>query len=75
MRRSEEHPAARGFAAWLDRRGFEHEAPEVDGAQSIAALWALWLAEHACGVAGDAPLDEMYAERLGLAGAVAGCRR
>lgn len=27
---SGEHPAARGFAAWQDRRGFEYDAPELD---------------------------------------------
>lgn len=46
-----EHPAARGFARWLDRRGFEHDDPAADHGQSLAALWQLWLAEHACGVA------------------------
>ena len=45
-----EHPAARGFARWLDRHGFEHDAPEADRGESLGALWQLWLAEHACGV-------------------------
>lgn len=40
-----EHPAARGFAAWLDRRRFEYHAPEVDGGESIASLWQHWLLE------------------------------
>lgn len=52
-----EHPAARGFARWLDRRRLEHDDPRSDDGASLAALWALWLAEHACGVA-----DLDYAE-------------
>lgn len=43
-----EHPAARGFARWLDRRRFEHDDPAADNGESLAALWQLWLAEHAC---------------------------
>lgn len=55
--REREHPAARGFALWLDRRRFEHDDPRGDAGASLGALWALWLAEHACGVA-----DLDYAE-------------
>ncbi len=53
-----EHPAARGFARWLDRRRLEHDDPQSDDGASLGALWQLWLAEHECGVA-----DLGYAER------------
>lgn len=44
--RKREHPAARGFAHWLDRRRFEHDDPQTDGGESLGALWALWVAER-----------------------------
>ena len=51
MRRPDEHPAARGLGAWQERRRFEYDDPTIDGGESLGALWQLWLAEHACGVA------------------------
>ena len=45
------HPAQRGYADWLERRGFEYDSPLVDAGRSHAALWHLWLCEHECGVA------------------------
>lgn len=50
MKRPDEHPAARGFGAWAERRGLEHDDPAVDGGRSLGALWDLWLAETAAGV-------------------------
>mgnify|MGYP006921327006 CR=1 FL=1 len=47
-----EHAAARGFAAWTDRRGYEWDAPELDAGSSLSGLFARYVDEVERGVAG-----------------------
>lgn len=40
-----EHPAARGFADWTERRAVEYDAPELDGGRGLMSLWNHFLLE------------------------------